>query len=440
MAAPAGVPVRRLAAEALTELLEQGRSLRAVLPGRLDQLSDSRDRALLEALLFASCRWLWRYRAILDRLLQRPLPARQRRIEALLVLGLAQLEALQLPAHAAISSTAEVARVWRQPAMVGLINAVLRRWQRERESLLPLIDAAPQARLAHPDWLIERLRDAWGATQAEQILEANNRPGPLWLRMHPRAGEREPLLHRLTEQGVSASAGPPGWPRAIRVDPARPVAQLPGWEEGWLAVQDAAAQAVAGLLPVQPGMRVLDACAAPGGKAAALLEVEPGLDLLALDRDPQRLARMREGLARLGHAPRMQVADAAQPADWWDGRAFQLVLLDVPCSATGVIRRQPDIKWHRRETDLPGLLAEQARLLEACWPLLQVGGTLLYTTCSVLPEENAAQIERFMQGRVDCEALALPARLGQACGPGRQRFPGEQDMDGFFYAALRKTA
>lgn len=436
--APPGVAVRRLAAEALAELLEHGRSLRALLPSRLAQLADPRDRALLEALLFEACRGLWRYRAILDLLLQRPLPARQRRIEALLLVGLSQLEALRLPPHAAISSTAEVARQWRQPSMVGLVNALLRRWLREREALQARLVDDPQARWAHPRWLIDRLRADWGEA-AEALLEANNRPGPLWLRVHPRGGERDAYCARLRERGLVAEPGPEGWPRALRLDSPCRVEALPGWEQGEVAVQDAAAQAVAGLLPLAAGMRVLDACAAPGGKSAALLEAEPGLDLLAVDRDPQRLARMREGLARLGHAPPLLAADAADPASWWDGRPFDLILLDVPCSATGVIRRQPDIKWHRREGDIAALGVLQARLLEALWPLLAKGGRLLYTTCSVLREENAGRIEAFLAGHPEARALALPARLGQACGPGRQRMTGEQQMDGFFYAALAQA-
>jgi 16S rRNA (cytosine967-C5)-methyltransferase len=439
MAAP-GVLVRQLAAEALAELLEQGRSLRAVLPSRLQRLADPRDRALLEALLFESCRWMGRYQVALQALLQRPLPRRHRRIQALLLIGMVQLDVLELPAHAALSSTAEVARGWQLPGMVGLVNAVLRRWLRERGQLAVRLDADPQARWAHPRWLIERLQADWGEQTAQAVLEANNRAGPLWLRLHPSAGERGSYLQALRDLGVEATPGPEGWPRALRLESPRPPTELPGWEAGELAVQDAAAQAVAGLLPLRPGMRVLDACAAPGGKSAALLEAEPALDLLALDCDPQRLAQMRRGLARLGHAPSLRLADAAHPASWWDGRPFDLILLDVPCSGSGVIRRQPDIKWHRREQDLDALCAAQARLLDACWPLLAAAGRLLYTTCSVLRAENAAQIDAFLTRTPEAEVLALPARLGQACGVGRQRLPGELDMDGFFYAALRRRA
>jgi 16S rRNA (cytosine967-C5)-methyltransferase len=428
MAAP-GVLVRQLAAEALAELLEQHRSLRTVLPPRLQRLPDPRDRALLEALLFETCRWMGRYQVALAWLLERPLPRRHRRIQALLMVGMAQLDVLELPAHAALSSTAEVARCWQLPGMVGLVNAVLRRWLRER-----------QARWAHPRWLIERLQADWGERTAQALLTANNRAGPLWLRLHPRAGERSAYLQALSDAGVEAMPGPEGWPRALCLKSPRSPTELPGWEAGQLAVQDAAAQAVAGLLPLRPGLRVLDACAAPGGKSAALLEAEPALELLALDCDPQRLARMRQGLARLGHAPSLQLADAAHPESWWDRRPFDLILLDVPCSATGVIRRQPDIKWHRREPDIAALCAAQARLLDACWPLLAEAGHLLYTTCSVLRAENAEQIDAFLARTPEAEALALPARLGQACGVGRQRLPGELDMDGFFYAALRKRA
>ena len=438
MAGP-GVLVRRLAAEALCEVRDRGRSLRAVLPAAMARLSDARDRALLEAMLFQSCRWLPRYQAILGQLLARPLPLRQARIEALLVIGLAQLDALALPAHAAISSTAEVARDWRQPAMVGLVNAILRRWLREGAALAARLADQPVFTLAHPDWLVQRVRADW-PEQAEAIFAANNRPAPLWLRLHPAAGGSAAYLQRLSADGIVASQGPEGWPQALRLDAPLPPERLPGWASGQIAVQDAAAQAVAGLLPLRPGMRVLDACAAPGGKSAALLEAEPGLDLLALDQDPRRLQRMREGLARQRHAPSMRVADASRPSDWWDGRPFELILLDVPCSATGVIRRQPDIKLHRREADIAALVGLQRALLDACWPLLAPGGTLLYTTCSLLREENAAQVDDFLGRQPQARPLALPARLGHPCGSGRQRLPGEQDMDGFFYAALARCS
>lgn len=436
MAAP-GVRVRQLAAEGLAEVLGHGRSLRAVLPSRLALLSDARDRALLEAMLFGACRWLPRYRRLLDRLLERPLPARQRRIEALLLVGLAQLEALGLPAHAAMASSVEVARSWKQPAMVGLVNAVLRRFLREREALLADLEGDPVVRHAHPAWLIDRLRADW-PEQADAVLAANNRPGPMWLRLHQAAGPREAYLARLAAQDIPAHAGAEGWERAVRLDAPRPPETLPGWSEGHVAVQDAAAQAVSGLVPLRAGMRVLDACAAPGGKSAALLEREPGLELLALDHDPTRVERMRQGFQRQGHAPRVLCADAQSPDGWWDGRPFDLILLDVPCSATGVIRRQPDIKLHRSEADIAALTAVQAALLDAAWPLLAEGGHLLYTTCSLLRAENAEQVEGFLARHAGARALALPERLGHACGPGRQRLPGEQDMDGFFYAALAR--
>lgn len=439
MSAAPGVEVRRLAAEGLVEVVHRGRSLRAVLPARLARLPDARDRALLEALLFESCRWLGRHRALLAQLMDRPPGSDRARVEALLLIGLTQLDILQLPPHAVVSATAEVARVWRQPGIVGLVNAVLRRWLREHGRLEDRLQEDEEARWSHPRWLIEALLQDWGPCRAEATLEAGNRAAPTWLRLHPRAGSRDEVLAQWAAQGIAAVPGPEGWPRALRLEGVGSPERLPGWEEGWLAVQDAAAQAVAGMLTVQPGMRVLDACAAPGGKAAALLEAEPAIELLALDRDPDRLARMRAGMARLGHRVQLRCADAGEPAAWWDGRPFDVIVLDAPCSATGVIRRQPDIKWHRRPSDLEALCAAQARLLDALWPLLAPGGRLLYTTCSVLARENRAQVEAFLARRPDAEALALPDRLGHASGPGRQRFPGELEMDGFFYAALRKT-
>jgi 16S rRNA (cytosine967-C5)-methyltransferase len=437
MAARPGVAVRVEAATAIAAVRSGGRSLRAALAEVLPRLADARDRALCEAIVFAACRWLPRYEAVLAQLLDKALPARHARIHALLLAGLAQLDALQLPAHASLDATAEAARTLRAPALVGLVNALLRRFLREGAALLQrLAHEDPVVASAHPVWLLERLQHDW-PRHWPAIVEANNRQAPLWLRVHAQRVGREAYRQRLAAAGIAAEPLA-HWPQALRLDAAPAPTSLPGWDAGLVAVQDAAAQIVPALLALAPGQRVLDACAAPGGKTAALLEAEPALRLLALDNAPARLARLRSGLARLGHAPAMQCADAARPQDWWDGQPFDRILLDVPCSATGIIRRQPDVKWHRRAADIPALAAQQAILLDALWPLLAPGGQLLYTTCSVLTEENAGSVAGFLARTPDARPLALPDWLGHAAGPGRQRLPGEAGMDGFYYALLGK--
>ncbi|HEX5755862.1 MAG TPA: 16S rRNA (cytosine(967)-C(5))-methyltransferase RsmB [Arenimonas sp.] len=434
-AAPPGAALRAQAATLLDAVLGQGRSLKAELAASLPGITDPRDRALLEALCFEALRHRRRYEFAVSHWLERPLAQRDRRIQMLLLVGLAQLDALLLPAHAALAATAEAARLLQRPALVGLVNAVLRRATREP---LPHSDD-PGITHSHPDWLLERLRQDW-PQDWPGILEANNRPAPLWLRASQSPG-RAAVIARLQASGVAASA-PDSPPRALRIDARLAVQQLPGWHEGAFSVQDGAAQLAVDALAPLPGMRVLDACAAPGGKTAQLREAvgDSGL-VLALDVDARRLARVRDTLQRLqlrDDRVQLHAGDAGEPARWWDGQAFDAILLDAPCSATGVIRRQPDIKWHRRADDIAALVAQQARLLVALWPLLRPGGRLLYATCSVLQDENARQIDAFLCAHPDAEAVVLDARFGRGSGAGRQRLPGEDGMDGFFYALLER--
>lgn len=430
-----GVAVRVLAAETLAEVCANGASLRSALSARLPRLHDPRDRALLEAICFSALRWRRRYDYALSQWLRRPLPARSAPLQALLLAGLAQLDALALPAHAALAATVEAARAMGRANATGLVNALLRRAQREG---LPA-SADPGVVHSHPDWLLARLRKDW-PQDWEAIVAANNRQAPLWLRVNRTRIGREAYAERLRVAGLEPIL-PAGWQAAIVLADAPPPTSLPGWDDGLISVQDGAAQLAVEALAARPGERVLDACAAPGGKSAHLLEVAPGLALSVIDRDPQRLAKSTPNLARLGlPAPaHVYAGDAGDPAAWWDGQPFDAILLDAPCSATGVIRRQPDVKWLRRESDLAALVAEQARLLAALWPLLAPGGRLLYATCSVLAEENAAQVDAFLARHPEASVLPLPEHLGRPSGAGRQRLPGEADTDGFFYACLGKA-
>jgi 16S rRNA (cytosine967-C5)-methyltransferase len=373
---------------------------------------------------------------VLEQLLERPLPASARPVHGLLLVGLAQLEVLDIPAHAAIGATAEAARDLRQPRLVGLVNAVLRRWQRERETLLERLDGDEVFVHAHPQWLLDALQAAWPG-QWQAIVEANNREAPPWLRVNRRRTDRDAYLERLHAIGLETRIDA-RLPDAVQLSRSLAPHTLPGWDEGLVSIQDGAAQFVVEALDPRPGQRVLDACAAPGGKAAALLEAAD-IDLLALDRDAQRLHRVEQTLQRLGLVADVRCADAATVADWWDGRPFDRILIDAPCSATGVIRRQPDIRWHRRAGDIGALAATQARLLDALWPLLGAGGRLVYATCSVLPDENAGQIDAFLVRHPDARVRDPGPGFGRAAGVGRQRLPGEDGMDGFFHAIIERA-
>jgi 16S rRNA (cytosine967-C5)-methyltransferase len=438
MSAVAGAALRARAARVLVSVLGEGRSLKAQLVPALAALQDARDRALLEAICFSALRHRRRYDFAISAWLAKPLAKRDYPVHCLLLVGLAQLDALGLPAHAAVSSTAEAARELGRPPLVGLVNALLRRASRETlpESLDPAVAGS------HPDWLVEMLQADWPG-QVPDILAANNQPAPLWLRCNPRELGIDRLRRSLREDGIPAEAID-ALPQAVRVLDPLPVERLPFWHTGALSVQDGAAQLAVLALDPQPHERVLDACAAPGGKTAQIAErLDPAQGrLLALDIESRRLQRVVQQLDRQGlYTPNVQVrvADAGATAEWWDGDPFDAILLDAPCSATGIIRRQPDIKWHRRAADIPALVALQARLLDALWPLLRPGGRLVYATCSILRDENQRQVDAFLARTADARAEPLDARFGRASGPGHQRLPGEDGMDGFFYARLAKA-
>ncbi|QIL19304.1 16S rRNA (cytosine(967)-C(5))-methyltransferase RsmB [Thermomonas sp. HDW16] len=425
----AGVATRVAAARVLDEVLHRGRSLKASLGAALPALPDPRDRALVEAIVFAALRQRARFDAALSLWLAKPLGQRDHELRALLHAGFAQLS-LGMPEHAVLDATVEAARALRRPHQAGMVNAVLRRAQR---------DGLPQAMPgdAWPAWLAQRIRVDW-PQHADAIFAASAEEAPMWLRVHARATTRDGYLERLQEAGIEVDVDP-DLPDAIRLAASLPVQQLPGFDEGVVSVQDGAAQRVADALSPRPRARVLDACAAPGGKSAHLAERDPSLCITALDIDPRRVRRMQDTFARLKLGIDARVADATQPQAWWDGTPFDAILLDAPCSATGIVRRQPDVLLHRRENDIVALVDTQAKLLDASWPMLASGGTLLYATCSILREENAAQIEAFLARTPDARLELLDESFGHDTGFGSQRFPGEAGMDGFFYARLRKA-
>lgn len=424
---------RALAALALASVVA-GQSLRAAFAATTTKLPDARDRALLSSLLHEGARWWLRFDAALESLLERPLREREGDIQALLVLGLVQLEIMGLSDYAAVAATVEATRALRKPAFAGLVNAVLRRWLRERETRRAELDRDVVTRTAHPRWLIDAVGGDWPG-QLDSILVANNAPAPLWLRVNRRRVARADFAAQLAAAGIACAA--PDYARdALILEASRDVAALPGYAQGFFSVQDGAAQQAAALLGLRAGQRVLDACAAPGGKSAHILE-SADVELTALDADARRLPRLHENLQRLGLAADVRAGDAADPAGWWDGKSFDRILLDAPCSATGIIRRQPDVKLHRRAADIPALAMTQARLLDALWPLLGRGGRLVYATCSLLADENARQIDAFLDRQAGARAVATPLRW-RAAGVGVQNLPGESGMDGFFYAVLEK--
>lgn len=424
-----GVATRVAAARTLDEVLHRGRSLKAALGASLPSLADPRDRALVEAMVLAALRQRVRYNAALDGWTPRPLGQRDGLLRALLLAGLAQLE-LGLPAHAALAATVDAARALGRAHQAGMVNALLRRAQRDG---LPVADPAQ----AWPDWLARQVRTDW-PEQADAIFAASAQVAPLWLRVNRRWIGRDDYRALLREAGIEATCDP-ALADALRLDAALPVQQLPGFDAGLVSVQDGAAQAVADVLAPPPGSRVLDACAAPGGKAAHLAERDASLRITALDVDARRVRRMHETFARLRlEGLDVRAADAARPDGWWDGIPFNAILIDAPCSATGIVRRQPDVLLHRRDTDVAGLCATQANLLDALWPLLAPGGMLVYATCSILRVENTAQVEAFLARTPGATLAPLDDRFGHDTGAGHQRLPGEGGMDGFFCAGLKK--
>ncbi len=394
-----------------------------------------------QALSFHVLRWLGSAQALRALLAPKaPPPA----VDALLLTALAllwpQAEA-PYTEHTLVDQAVDAARQ-RAKQSAGFINAVLRRFLRERDALVAAALRDPVARFNHPGWWVARLKLDW-PDHWQAILDADNQRPPMTLRVNARRGDAPAYVARLAEQGIDAFAT--GTHTLTLVQPC-PVTQLPGFAAGDVSVQDGNAQRAAPLLiggGLAKGARVLDACAAPGGKTAHLLELAD-LDVLALDSDPLRLTRVHDTLARLGLTARTVAADAGTPAAWWDGQPFDAILLDAPCSAAGIVRRHPDVRWLRRSTDIPTLVATQARLLDALWPLLKPGGRLLYCTCSVFKAEGQQQIDAFLQRQPGASPCANPASPGHLLPlpdnqAGRPAHEFSAIADGFFYALIEKT-
>ena len=425
---------RAIAAQVVHDVVGARRFLDAALSERLALAPRAASTALVQELAYGTLRRYHELLAAAALYLHKPLKPKDGDIHALLLIGIYQLRHMRVAPHAAVDATVSAAEALAKPWAKGLINACLRSVLREPERVAAAIDATDESRYCHPRWLIEQIAAAY-PERWQAILAANNERPPMTLRVNRRVTDVEGYIALLRAAGMDATPRPLIDSAIVLAEPV-PVARLPRFEDGWVSVQDAAAQWAAYLLDPPAGARVLDACVAPGGKAAHLLERTPDLELVGVDSDGDRLARVRQNFARLRLGATLLEGDAGEPEGWWDGRPFDAVLVDAPCSATGVLRRHPDIKLRRRPDDLPALTATQARILRGVWPCLRPGGKLLYATCSILPTENQLQMEAFLASHPNAKPESI--RAG-ATDPDWQILPGEDGMDGFYYACARKA-
>lgn len=422
--------VRAEAARAVARVMA-GRTLDDALAAADVTALTTQNRSLLHAMVYGIVREHTLLAALAAQLLEKPLQ-KQPEVHALLLCGLHQLRSMRMPAHAAVAETVNAVALLEAHWARGLVNAVLRRYQRERRALEDALPTNPVVRQSHPEWLVDAVRRDWPGVWKRVLLE-NNEPGPLTLRVNRRLTSVQDYLQRLPGAGLSGHRLPAA-PDAIVLDEAVPVDQLPGFAEGLVSVQDASAQLAVDLLDLEDGLRLLDACAAPGGKTAHALEVAD-CTVVALDVDAQRLKRVEDTLARLKLTATVRAGDARQPSGWWDEQPFDRILLDAPCSGTGVIRRHPDIKFLRRPADIPRMAQLQLEMLHALFPLLAPGGVLVYSVCSVLAEEGVDVVNRFLERMSEARALPIQADWGEPQPPGRRIAPGG-DFDGFFYARV----
>lgn len=429
---------RLLAVRILEYFFAKQCSLTQALQHFNDQIQKSSQPGLVQELCYGVTRWYIQLDAIAHQLITKPLKAKDEDVHLLILLGLYQLQHLRIPDHAVINETVAIINNLKKPWAKGLVNAVLRNFQRQRTELLANLKKDYEAHYAHPDWFIKIIKAAW-PQHWQDILGANNERPPFTLRVNLAKTSRADYLTLLQNQNITAipckysAVG-------IRLENAVDVHALPRFNEGFVSVQDEAAQLAAQLLDLKPNMRVLDACAAPGGKTAHILETEPSCEVIAVDLENSRLTKVTENLSRLQLKAQLIAADASEPNTWWDGRLFDRILLDAPCSATGVIRRHPDIKLLKTDADIPNLAALQFKLLTALWPLLKPNGLMVYATCSVLPTENSELITTFLAAHSDATELKIEANWGIIQPHGRQILPTATEMDGFFYCCLQKLS
>ena len=437
---------RFVALKICLNVIEHRRSLSQSLGEGLAQFQDRRERSFTQNLVLGTLRWQLRLEAIREQLVKKPLKVKDEDVNQLILLGLYQIIYMDTPEHAAVSETVALTKKLKKGWAKGFVNGVLRNFLRDQQSLLDAVDVKPAHKYSHPQWFTKTMRkqypEAWQA-----ILESNNIPAPITLRNNQMFQTRDELLALLSEEGVEASAHL-YCSQGILLAQSTDISQLPTFDEGGFSAQDGAAQQAAEILQPKPNESILDACAAPGGKTCHMLEASNNeAKIFALEKDPERIERLSENLYRLDLHADIEVSDASQPSDWWNGECFDKILMDAPCSATGIIRRHPDIKWHRTPEDIEELVQLQGEILVALWQTLKVGGQLLYATCSVLSQENSEQVESFINNTEDAKYIPLNVEWGvsPANNIGRQILPGEQDikgasnMDGFYYCLLEKV-
>jgi len=427
----------RAAAVNLILQLEQGGSLTRLMPAAQQQVADA-DRALLQALCYGYARWAEQLNGLLSPLLKKPLKKKDQDLHVLMQLGILQLKHMRIAEHAAVDTTVKVTTKLGKQWAKGLVNGVLRTYLREQEQLLAGLSEADA--VSHPQWLLDMHKADW-PEQWQAIVDAANTQAAMTLRINPYYATVAEYQQQLDKEGLAASTVEHA-SQALTLEQAVPVERLPGFDQGGPSVQDAAAQLAGPLLAKLTSGRLLDACAAPGGKTLHALELNHWQHVVALDKHKERLDRVQENIDRLklSNTAELVVADANDPSQWWDGTAFDAILLDAPCTGTGVIRRHPDIKLLRRENDVEALVEQQHRLLNALWPIVKPGGYLLYATCSILKEENEKQIADFLSQSNGAVHRTLDYTWGEAREYGRQLLPGQHGMDGFYYALLEKPA
>ncbi|WP_409308637.1 16S rRNA (cytosine(967)-C(5))-methyltransferase RsmB [Pectobacterium sp. B1J-3] len=423
--------LRSIAAKVIGQVLDQGQSLSTLLPANQREI-DEKDRALLQELCFGVLRVLPQLEWCIQQLMSKPLTGKQRPLHYLIMVGIYQLLYTRIPAHAVLAETVEGAVTMKRPQLKGLINGVLRQFQRQQEDLLQRV-ANNSARYLHPSWLLKRIKDSY-PDQWEEVIDANNQRPPMWLRVNRLHHTRDAYLNLLAQENIDASPHS-DYVDAIRLSTPCAVSLLPGFTQGWVTIQDASAQGCVHWLAPQNGEQILDLCAAPGGKTTHILELAPESHVLAVDVDDSRLKRVKENLQRLQLHAEVKQGDGRYPETWCGDKKFDRILLDAPCSATGVIRRHPDIKWLRRDNDIDELAKLQKEILDTIWPHLKTGGTLVYATCSIMPEENQQQIISFLNRHPDAQLVGT----GNPATPGIQKLPNPDDGDGFFYAKLVKN-
>jgi len=426
----------RLVASQVILDVTHGASLADVLEPRLEKFTDARDRAFVQAICYGVCRSYTRLDFLLSHLLKKPMSERDADVHALLLVGLFQLSEMRVSAHAAVSETVNAAAAFKKkPWARGLVNAILREYLRRDAELTEEVKDDQEALHAHPMWWIAALKKNW-PEHWEQVLAANNEHPPMMLRVNQQKISRAHYLEKLTDATAIAETT-----HGVVLATPMAVEKIPGFVLGEVTVQDGAAQLAAELLDLHDDQRVLDACAAPGGKLTNIIEIKPHIaEVVAVEKDKHRCLAINENVLRIQSATKVTIIndDVANTSKWFDGRLFDRILLDVPCSASGVIRRHPDIKLLRDAKDIPVLAKDQARILEATWSLLKPGGLLLYATCSVFSQENADVVQAFLAKHVDATEEKINAEWGLECSVGRQILPGMHNMDGFYYARLKK--